>query len=339
MGTAIRVALVIALLSAVALANSRPKDRDITVVTNPHDILYRNVESGKTSGNLFAFHFSTLGLPRFRVSYMKKNTDSVAGFKFRVGVLGMIEYDGDITKPFNKSHVIRRISLMGRGKQFTDITTGTETVNGVTYKTASTSLTYNLYSPNLVFTLSVRAAPQFLNLNKNVSVGPDRVKFDVEIDNFPYKAPVGSSYLGLLVCIQSVQGREALPVNHTDPAGHVNIAGGGRWSYLRSVWKSKLGAQGWADVTATTTMPDTEDYTEAGTDDDDKDPAESSSIQAFFFNDPTQPSKVVWDPEAALVETAFPSTASSASGVARPAFSLLLAAAAVVLAAVRVARN
>jgi hypothetical protein len=311
-------------------------DRDVSSVSAPHAIGFRAVKAGKTGANAFSFAFTTLGFPRFRVAFWHKDADTVAGFKFRVGILGLIEYKGDISMPFNRSNVVRRLSLMGRGKLFSDIVVGTETVNGVTFKTATTSYTYNAYpAPHPVFTVTARAAPKWLNVNKNVTLGPDRVKFDIEIDNFPFSS-AGDSYLGVVVNIQSVAARVSRAFNKSDPHGHVDIAGGGRWSYIRSAWKQKESAQGWSNVVATQTMVDTEDYTEAGAEDDDKDAAESSSIQVFYFDDPSHPSKVVWDPEAGLDPAVF--DASAAAPAAAP-LSLLVTAAAALVAFVAARRN
>ena len=48
--------------------------------------------------------------------------------------------------------------------------------------------------------------PGFGFIFARVRLSPDRIKFDIEIDNFPFTA-AGDSYLGLIVNIQSVAAR------------------------------------------------------------------------------------------------------------------------------------
>eukprot|EP01006_Ploeotia_vitrea_P034521 TRINITY_DN65761_c11_g10_i1.p1 TRINITY_DN65761_c11_g10~~TRINITY_DN65761_c11_g10_i1.p1 ORF type:complete len:387 (-),score=225.87 TRINITY_DN65761_c11_g10_i1:53-1171(-) len=158
----------------------------------------------KVKKNRMLFKFSTRGFPRFRAAFFNKEEGedpSASKFSFRVGFVRIIEFADQGTSGWDSGDSIKcNISLVGKkdwskvnrtlvtmddGSQFHRFESHLKTKNGALVR------------------FTVRIADKALPIHGNVTLGPNALKFDMNVENYTW-CEAGTK-LGFVAKVQTKQ--------------------------------------------------------------------------------------------------------------------------------------
>ncbi|KAJ3089505.1 hypothetical protein HK102_006238 [Quaeritorhiza haematococci] len=180
MARAISVFLFGCLLSLAAVVDAA---RVLNVTRTERRIAVRSFNDADNSKALFAFIFGVNVIPHIRVSYFKTATDSddKVAFTWQAGLLGVVEVNDTITAAQSQS----RILFFNKGDQWSPITISNVTNDkGQVLRQAATTFTET--GSQFSCKLTAKFTPLRAVYN-NTTLRPASVKYDVEINNFPYQ--------------------------------------------------------------------------------------------------------------------------------------------------------
>jgi hypothetical protein len=279
---------------------------------------HKNAITQKTSA--VDWLFSTDGVPSFRAQFFNSDKDSKAGFEFRVALLRFIEFEdaysavqGTSVLGFDTQDVVgHKFSLVS--DTWTELKNSTSKVGAVEVRTTNSSMwraqNVSDVAYNTTVKLIVRQSASTVKVGSSV-IEPNKMKFDVELENFPYTLTGGTGQvkLGLVAIIQSApaQARRRLAKSDKPNMGEIAIGNDHGDGYGRFVWSTT--AQTWGQtastavespILASTLLADDSTLSNIGTNNDpDKKTGESGNLVVFTF-DAEKPRKIYWDPSVGL---------------------------------------
>jgi len=269
--------------------------------------------SGKGgSKNRLHFEFTTNGFPRWRARFYARSSDSVDGFKFRVGLFAVVEYN-DTGSGFDPTRIVKAWRLFGDTSNWSQLSETQTTVNGF--------LVYNFETVNAAgpdgasLTIDVGIAPEYLlDLTRNRTVTPSALKWDVKLNNWVYSAP--ASRLAFIYGVDAASRHVVRQHDSDAPSQVANNNEGGvtvedgsptlgtGFSWTPLIHRRLAGL--WADSTIHWTAMQAGtgsglDSFLTGQGDDDSDPDEVRRVIAFYTAD--RATDLEWDPALVMGST------------------------------------
>ena len=248
------------------------------------------------------------GILKFRVMYVNRNGDTKSALKFGTRMKSIVEFDPTVVDPYVGGAAVSTYDFADQ--TWSDFTSDSAVVDGVTVKTYSTSTTDNVVTAKFTFT-------DLLAEEADVTLTPTSMKLDLTID-FPYTQD--GTKLALVTKIDAknkMQTRTRSGESEEGVATHaekeVQVEGGGFLS-----WVEKCTVAG--VETSVVTGSATEDSSATSEETDEK------TASTYFIIDTTSHGQVVWDPKVGVVGVEDDDDAASFS---TPALALISAALAV----------
>jgi len=267
--------------------------------------VFRKVDPG-VSSNRLEFMFTTYGFPRNRASFFARNSGGVEGFKFRVGMLGIVEFNDTGAEGFDagdRPYIVRKLNFVGRGSEWSNIACSTAPVNTIDTRSCNTYFTVASTGEKVTLTMTVAEGYVRDSLN-NRTLLPNGPKWDILLENLVYSFPTTKFAIILALDSFAVRGKmdsTDAPVDTTQPEGTITVGLGGRFNWVKKVQARWLNAtrNRNADMISSSLFSDTTtfDSTSADeTDAGDADAAESRQLIAFTPGGNDQPTSILWDP-------------------------------------------
>jgi hypothetical protein len=199
-------------------ADGRIKPRELKIQMNgAHGVTIKaDTRDKKEAGSRLRFQFTTNGFPRWRADYFNRATDDAASaFSYRIGLLRVVEFNDTANDGFDVTdadNIVYSIKLDGRATSHswtsltnTAIADPSSTATGREFQTVFTDVS------GATVTLTLRIASDVLQLDNNVTLAPNTIKFDVDLDNLVYHAP--ASRYAIIFAIDAKD-----PANKVKPA-------------------------------------------------------------------------------------------------------------------------
>ena len=262
--------------------------------------------------------FTTAGFPRWRINFLakrhpnpkfEKGIERKIGFKFRLGLVAIVEYNDTISIKKSKSVVPLGLYKKGQNVKWSKIqrnnltSTVTEDEISGSYKAIMLPAKEGGYGDDVEFTkeyldekfhvvldsfLSISEA-SVGKLNKTV-VRPNGLKFGLDIHNFPYKYDNSK-----LVVVAKVESKAKRQRGEGSKKNSLDI--GSKFGRIGWVPEVDLGNNQTANVTLQVVQGDIPELS-GRTSEDDNDRDQNETIDLMLFKiDAIQPKHVIWDPE------------------------------------------
>jgi len=335
---------IFACLTAIVLAGARvkqqkPPARSLDVTKGPHTIMINGKKLSATGvHSRLQFLFTTNGFPRFRARYFRRSddADTAAFFAFRTALVRVVEFvdagnDGfDGTDDIiSQLHVDNIPAALWSALSQTDISTGDASIQAHSWETSVTG-PKNSRFPDVTLTLRLYISSDlYHHAVINQTLGPNDLKFDVEIDNYQYHA--NNTRVALVFAVDSRSGRRLVDNNDdiSDPDADVTnrlVIGDSNTDNGHFGWVSNLRAQ-FANsplfvdtdiipvVIKSETMLFSGNASLSEADDDDdsvKSGVETRSFISFTVRSDDQPTSIHWDPSTVVNDDALDADSSSA---------------------------
>jgi len=277
--------------------------------------------SGGTRDRIDYF-FTTLAWPRYRITYYNDTRNLLQYFRYRVGIAGITEFTGGT---WQLSNVISRIRLINRpATDWSSMIPPTTVTNadGSTYELYSTTISGLGNQAGATVTLTARLATGFgvatdASGTVDIELAANKIKFDVVVQNYNYTQP--ESQLAIVTVIQSIAARELVTGNSTGGSDRIDIGSGGHFMWFNAAWHTfKNGTAGMSPITTNEPSGDlTEEWQlapEYKALDNDADASETTDVAVHILaGSEDHPTKIEWDPETSVDETAGARAAAAAS--------------------------
>jgi len=253
------------------------------------------------------FLFTTFLFPRFRNRFFQTDNSSSTFYKFRIGLIRIIEFNDTTGNGFTSysqaGNIVRSWSLIDVGTKFTPTTIVPIMIGTVKAYQVTTSLT-NAEGTTVTLTAALSESTVRDTL-RNRQLNPNAVKFNVDFTNVVYHSPI--SKIAIIASLDAISALVYIPntntpVDSTVTEDELDVGTAGRVTWVNKVTTTAINS-------TTGSVPIK--YAILGTDqmnwasnatinamDIDYDAAELRTIVAFTFNINTQPQPTAysWDP-------------------------------------------
>jgi len=273
------------------------------------------------------FMFTTYLFPRFRNRFFQTDNSSLTYYKFRIGIIRVIEFNDTTGNGFTSlsqnGSIVRHWSLVGLGNKFTQTTIQPFMIvsqnTSVKAYQVTTSIT-NAEGATLTLTAAL-AESTIRDTLHNRELNPNAVKFNVDIANLTYHSPI--SKIAIIASLDAIAANGLAyvpntntPVDSTVAEDELDVGTEGRVTWVNKVTTTAInGVTGSVPITYATLGADLLSWSPNATLealDSDFDGSELRTLVAFTFNTNLQPPSYSWDPNAQTTDG--PTSVTSSTG-------------------------
>jgi hypothetical protein len=189
--------------------------------------LYSLSRVDSAGANRLDFEESTNGAPHYRVSWFAAEDTSKAEITWRYTLLRVVEIPMDVALSLSpmghdigcnmsmlNASILSSMELVAQNQMWSVTAYTTHTTNdGQDFRYATTYLQQSSSNDNTPdnsngnkrgrITLSHAISSRWSSYAWNASVGPNKIKVDITITDYPYVAPIGESMLAIVAAVYS----------------------------------------------------------------------------------------------------------------------------------------